>query len=48
MPRDVYTPLSLMRVVDIDAIAEWLERVRAREASDKPRDSVVPIDDFEA
>lgn len=48
MPRDVYTPLSLLRVVDIEAFASWLETVKSRDASDKPRDSVVPIDDFEA
>lgn len=48
MPKDVYTPLSLLRVVDIEAFADWLEQVAARDASEKPRDSVVPIDDFEA
>jgi hypothetical protein len=46
MPRDVYTPLSLLRVVDIEAFADWLEGVK--DASDDERDSVVPIDDFEA
>lgn len=48
MPREVYTALSLLRGVDIDAFADWLETVKAQSASDKPRDSVVPIDDFEA
>lgn len=48
MPKDVYTPLSLLRVVDIEAFADWLESVRATGASEAPRDSVVPIDDFEA
>lgn len=51
MPRDVYTPLSLLRVIDIEAFADWLKKVKGDDdddASDEPRDSVVPIDDFEA
>jgi hypothetical protein len=44
MSREVYTIMGLLRTVDIDAIAEWLESV----ASGKTRDSVLPIDDFEA
>lgn len=44
MPRDVYTCMSLLRALDIDAFADWLEAV----ASGKPRDSVLPMDDFEA
>lgn len=44
MPRDVYTQMSLLRTSDIDAFADWLEAV----ASGKPRDSVLPLDDFEA
>jgi hypothetical protein len=44
MPRDVYTLMSLLRVCDIDAVADWLEAAN----SGKPRDSVVPVDDFDA
>lgn len=44
MPRDVYTQMCVLRVDDIDAFAAWLESV----ASGKPRDSVLPLDDFEA
>jgi hypothetical protein len=44
MPREVYTSMSLLRSVDIDELADWLEAV----ASGKPRDSVLPMDDFEA
>lgn len=44
MPRNVYALMSSLRVVDIDAFAEWLESV----ASGKPRDSVLPLDDFDA
>lgn len=54
MPKHVYTPLSLLRVVDIHAFADWLDkRLKVDEeddedeASDEPRDSVVPIDDID-
>jgi hypothetical protein len=43
MPREVYATISLLRAVDIDAIADWLEGV----ASGKPRESVLPLDDIE-
>lgn len=52
MPRDVYTSLSLLRVIDIEAFADWLKKAKGDddddEVSDDARDSVVPIDDFEA
>ena len=44
MPPMVYNTMSLLPVRDIDALAEWLERV----ASEGPRDSVLPINDFDA
>jgi hypothetical protein len=44
MPPDVYTPMSLLRVCDIDAFADWLEK---GPVSGKGRASVVPMDDFE-
>lgn len=54
MPKHVYTSLSLLRVVDIHEIADWLDRMKGdedddeeEEASDEPRDSVVPIDDID-
>lgn len=55
MPRDVYASISLMRGVDIDAFADWLEASLPErdddeeedEASDDERDSVVPIDDID-
>lgn len=43
MPRDVYTPMSMLRICDIDAFADWLENVR----SGTQRDSIAPVDDFE-
>lgn len=43
MPRDVYTPISLLRAVDIEAFATWLEKL----ASDEPRESVLPLNDIE-
>jgi len=43
MPRDVYTPISLLRAVDIEAFATWLEKV----ASGDARDSLLPLDDIE-
>jgi hypothetical protein len=44
MPTDVYNHMSLLPVRDIDALAEWLEGV----ASGRTRDSVLPLDDFDA
>lgn len=43
MPRDVYTPISLLRAVDIEAFADWLEAMASGERSD----SVLPLDDIE-
>lgn len=43
MPRDVYTPISLLRAVDIEAFATWLEKM----ASGERGDSVLPLDDIE-
>lgn len=43
MPRDVYAVISLLRAVDIEAFASWLEVM----ASGAPRDSVLPLDDIE-
>jgi hypothetical protein len=48
MPPEIYTPLSMLRAVDIEAFATWVEDAKSRDTSEKPRDSVVPIDDFEA
>jgi len=44
MPTDVYTPLSVLTVRDIDAFADWLEAV----ASGKHTDAILPLDDFDA
>ena len=43
MPQDVYVPISLLRAVDIEALADWLEEM----ASGERRDSVLPLDDIE-
>ena len=43
MPRDIYTSLSLLRAVDIEAFAQWLEDV----ASGAARDSLLPLHDID-
>lgn len=43
MPRDVWTPMSILTVRDIDAFADWMEEVH----SGRERTSVVPLRDLE-